>query len=73
MKLEDGSCLFRFMANRHSRVCVEKTLQSNGNLRLLQNNNVLTPKGEFKLAPNPARLGAGRGDDGARACVVNQA
>ena len=43
----------RFMANRHSRVCVEKTLQSNGNLRLSQNDSVLKPKSEFKLAPNP--------------------
>ena len=47
---------------------VEKTLQSNGNLRLSQNDNVLTLKSEFKLAPNPnpgpSRCGAG---------MVNQA
>ena len=53
---------------------LEKTHQSNGNL--CKNDNVLMPKGEFKLAPNPnpARLSAGRGD-GERACVfvVNQA
>ena len=38
---------------------LEKTHQSNGNLR--KNNSVLMPKGEFKLAsnPNPARFGAG--------------
>ena len=42
---------------------LEKTHQSNGNLR--KNDSVLMPKGEFKLAPNlnPARLGA------AAACV----
>ena len=36
---------------------LEKTHQSNGNLR--KNNSVLMPKGEFKLAPNPnpARCG----------------
>ena len=47
---------------------LEKTHQSNGNLR--KNNRVLMPKGEFKLTPNPnpARRGGG-----ARACVVNQA
>ena len=52
----------QFMANRHSRVCMEKTLQSNGILSLSQNDSVLTPKSEFKLAPNPnpAWLGAGR-------------
>ena len=48
-------------------------VQSNGNLRLSQNDSVLKPKGEFKLAPNPAQLGSGRGGGGARACVVNQA
>ena len=39
---------------------LEKTHQSNGNLR--KNNSVLMPKGEFKLAlnPNPARLGSVR-------------
>ena len=39
---------------------LEKTHQSNGNLR--KNDNVLMPKGEFKLAsnPNPAWLDAGR-------------
>ena len=37
--------------------------------------NVLMPKGEFKLAlnPNPAQLGAGRRRRAARACVVIQA
>ena len=66
----------RFMANRHSRVCVEKTLQSNGNLRLSQNDSVLTPKSEFNLAPNPnpARLGLVQGSGGGvHTCVVNQA
>ena len=43
---------------------LEKTHQSNGNLR--KNDSVLIPKCEFKLAPNPAR-----GDGGAHACVVN--
>ena len=43
---------------------LEKTHQSNGNLR--KNDSVLMPKGEFKLAPNPNRLGAGRGGGGAR-------
>ena len=38
-------------------------------LRLSQNDNALTLKNEFKLAPNPARFGAGR----RRARVVNQA
>ena len=55
-----------FMANRRSRVCMEETLQSNDNLRLSQNDSVLTPKNEFKLASNlnPTRR---------HACVVNQA
>ena len=48
---------------------LEKTHQSNSNLR--KNDSNLMPKGEFKLAPNPnpnpARGGA------ARPCVVNQA
>ena len=45
---------------------LEKTHQSNGNLR--KNDNALMPKGEFKLTPNPNpnRPGA------ARARVVNQ-
>ena len=51
---------------------LEKTHQSNSNLRLSQNDNILMPKCEFKLAPNPnpnpARLGGST-----RACVVNQA
>ena len=49
---------------------LEKTHQSNGNLRLSQNDSILMPKCEFKLAlnPNPARLGGG-----VCACVVNQA
>ena len=57
----EGSCL------------LEKTHQSNGNLR--KNDTILMPKGEFKLAPNPnlTRLGAGRGGGGARVCVVNKA
>ena len=55
---------------QHSRVCVEKTLQSNGNLCLSQNDNVLTAKSEFKLALNPAQCGAGRRW---RARAVNQA
>ena len=42
---------------------LEKTHQSNGNLR--KNDSVLMPKGEFKLAlnpnPNPALFGVGRG------------
>ena len=38
---------------------LEKTHQSNGNLR--KNDSVLMPKDEFKLAPNPAQCGAGRG------------
>ena len=44
---------------------LEKTHQSNGNL--LKNDNVLMPKGEFKLAPNPnpAQFGAAA----ARVCV----
>ena len=46
MKLGEGSCL------------LEKTHQSNGNLR--KNDSVLIPKGEFKLALNSARFGAGR-------------
>ena len=56
---------------------LEKTHQSNGNLR--KNNSILMPKGELKLALNRnpelglARLGAGRGGGGACACVVNQA
>ena len=39
---------------------LEKTHQSNGNLR--KNDSVLMPKGEFKLASNldPTRLGARR-------------
>ena len=41
---------------------LEKTHQSNGNLR--KNDSVLMPKGEFKLALNSARCGAV-----ARACV----
>ena len=51
---------------------LEKTHKSNDNLR--KNDNVLMPKGEFKLAPNPnrARRRAGRGGCGS-ACVVNQA
>ena len=35
---------------------LEKTHQSNGNLR--KNDNVLMLKGEFKLVPNPAQCGA---------------
>ena len=52
---------------------LEKTHQSNGNLR--KNDNVLMPKGEFKLVPNlnPARLSARLGGGDTRACVVNQA
>ena len=58
---------------------LEKTHQSNGNLR--KNDSVLMPKGESNLAPNsnPARCGAGGGGGGgggggaAHACVVNQA
>ena len=56
---------------------LEKTHQSNGNLR--KNNSVLMPKGELKLDPNRnpelglARFGAGWGGGGAHACVVNQA
>ena len=40
---------------------LEKTHQSNGNLR--KNDSVLMPKGEFKLAlnPNPTLFGVGRG------------
>ena len=51
-----------FMANKHSRVCMEEMLQSNVNLRLSQNDSVLKPKNEFKLAsnPNPTRLGGAR-------------
>ena len=49
---------------------LEKTHQSNGNLR--KNDNVLMPKGEFKLALNPNPNPAW-GSGGARACVVNQA
>ena len=44
---------------------LEKTHKSNGNLR--KNDNVLMPKCEFKLAPNPERGGAGEG--AACACV----
>ena len=46
---------------------LEKTHQSNGNLR--KNDSVLMPKGEFKLAPNPAWLRAGRRR---RACVCGE-
>ena len=49
---------------------LEKTHQSNDNLR--KNDNVLMPKGEFKLAPNPNPNPARRSGD-ARVCVVNQA
>ena len=35
-----------------------KTHRSNGNL--CKNDNVLMPKGEFKLAPNSTRYGVGR-------------
>ena len=38
---------------------LENTHQSNGNL--CQNDSILMPKGEFKLAPNPARLGSVQG------------
>ena len=44
MKLGEGSCL------------LEKTHQSNHNQR--KNDIVLMPKGEFKLALNPAQCGA---------------
>ena len=50
-----------FIANRHSRAYVEKKLQSNGSLRLSQNDSVWTPKSEFKLDPNLNRLGSMRG------------
>ena len=47
---------------------LEKTHQSNGNL--CKNESVLMPKGEFNLAPNPARLGSVLGEAAvARVCV----
>ena len=47
---------------------LEKTHQSNGNLR--KNDSFLMPKGEFKLAPNPnpSQLGSVRGG-AAAACA----
>ena len=59
--------LGRVKSVRRARL-LEKTHQSNGNLR--KNNSVLMSKCEFKLASNlnPARLGSVRGSSGARVC-----